>query len=222
MSTPGSTRRVLLAGTTLLLVAAAAIGWQAGRGSPSAEREAQTSASTATGLTRYARGDRPRAPEIRGETLDGGRVALTDLRGYVVVVNVWGSWCQPCRKEAPDLARAARETAPRGVRFVGIDTRDNDAAARAFVRSFNIPYPSLIDDDGRLTLAFAGVIPVSAVPSTVVIDAEGNIAARVVGIVSYGTLRGLIDDVLAESPSPQSPSTQSPSPRRAGNPRSGS
>jgi peroxiredoxin len=85
------------------------------------------------------------------------------------------------------------------VRFVGIDTRDNLAAARAFARAFNVPYPSLVDDDGHLMLAFHGVIPVSAVPSTVVVDPAGNIAARVVGIINYSTLRGLVDDVLAET-----------------------
>ncbi|MDT7670892.1 MAG: copper transport protein, partial [Pseudonocardiales bacterium] len=167
------------------------------------QRAAQTSrgAPGGTRVTIYPAASRAQAPDVRGQTLDRDRLALADLRGKVVVVNVWGSWCQPCRKEAPDLARAAREMAPQGVRFVGIDARDSDAAARAFVRSFNIPYPSLIDDDGRLTLEFAGVIPLSAVPSTVVIDRKGTIAAKVVGIITYGTLRGLIDDMLAEAPS---------------------
>jgi len=100
-----------------------------------------------------------------------------------------------------EAVKTARETAALGVRFVGVDTRDNIDAARAFVRTFEIPYPSLIDDDGSLMLTFNGVIPVSAVPSTVVVDPAGHIAARVVGIISYGTLRGLVDDVLAEAPS---------------------
>ena len=187
-------------GLTAVLVASVSVAPPAAN-----QRAAQTSpgAPGATKVPVYPAASRPRAPDIGGETLDGAQLALADLRGKVVVVNVWGSWCQPCRKEAPDLARAARETAPRGVRFVGVVTRDNPAAAHAFGRSFNIPYPSLIDDDGQLMLEFAGVIPASAVPSTVVIDRKGDIAARVIGIVTYGALRGLIDDVLAETPPPR-------------------
>lgn len=160
------------------------------------------------GLTVYSPAERSAAPDIAGTTLDGEELALSDLRGNVVVINVWGSWCGPCREEAPDLARIARQTADDGVRFVGIDTRDNLAAAKAFVRAFEIPYPSWFDEDGRLLLEFSGIIPVGAVPSTVVIDPEGRIAARVVGKITYGTLRGLVDDALAESTAKAAPLEQ--------------
>jgi thiol-disulfide isomerase/thioredoxin len=154
------------------------------------------------GLTRWAPPDRPGLPELSGRTLDGGRLDVAAWRGRVVVVNTWGSWCAPCRKEAPELARAWNETNGAGVRFVGIDTRDNDAAARMFVKEFRIGYPSLVDDDGRLMLAFGRAIPVSAVPTTVVVDRQGRIAARIIGPVTYATLRGLIDDTLAEGEAP--------------------
>jgi peroxiredoxin len=207
---PSSRRGVKPVAVIAVIAAATAGGAVAWRNdfwsAPPVSRAAQdpSAEAAATGLTRYASGSRSEAPDVRGEPLDGGHLALRDLRGQVAVVNVWGSWCQPCRKEAPDLARVARETSGRGVRFVGIDTRDNAAAARAFVRAFKVPYPSLIDDEGRLILAFHGVIPVSAVPSTVVVDPAGHIAARIVGIVNYSTLRGLVDDVLAETPTPAS------------------
>jgi thiol-disulfide isomerase/thioredoxin len=162
--------------------------------------------ATSTGLTRYPAGGRPAAPDLRGKTLDGNQLALADLRGHVAVINMWGSWCQPCRKEAPDLARVAHETSSRGVRFIGIDTRDNSAAAQAFARASKVPYPSLIDD-GHLMLAFHGVIPVSAVPSTVVVDPAGYTAARIVGITDYATLRALVDDVLAETPIANAPAS---------------
>lgn len=195
-------RRVVISAVAVVVVAATGLVlWridQPGE-APAGHRAAQQGNGAASGLTAYPSGGRPPAPELAGETLDGSRIGLADLRGHVVVLNVWGSWCMPCRKEAPDLARAARETSPQGVRFVGIDTRDNADAARAFVRTFKVPYPSLIDKDGQLLLAFNGVIPVSAVPSTVVVDPDGRIAARVVGPVTYDTLRGLIDDVRAES-----------------------
>ena len=89
-----------------------------------------------------------------------------------MVINVWGSWCAPCRVETPDLVRLANETADQGVQFVGINTRDNRAAAKAFVRSFGVPYPSLQDPDGQVLLDFQGVVPTSVVPSTVVIDRQ--------------------------------------------------
>lgn len=154
----------------------------------------------ATGLSRWAPRQRTPAPPLRGRTLDGEKLSLASYRGKAVVVNVWGSWCAPCRAEAPDLRRAATETRSRGVRFLGIDTRDNDAAARAFVREFDIPYPSLVDDDGSLLLSLRDTVPAQAIPSTMVVDRRGRIAARVVGRVTYPTLTGLIDDLLAETP----------------------
>ncbi|MGH8894248.1 MAG: TlpA family protein disulfide reductase [Actinomycetes bacterium] len=160
--------------------------------------EAVASDDIATGLTRWPPANRPRLPQLRGRTLDGTWLDVSDWRGRVVVVNTWGSWCGPCRKEAPDLRRASQETRAAGVRFVGIDTRDNNAAARAFTREFAISYPSLVDHDGRVMLAFGRTIPVSAVPTTVVVDDRGRIAARVIGAATYPTLRGLVDDTLAE------------------------
>lgn len=114
-------------------------------------------------------------------------------------MNAWGSWCAPCRAEAPDLRRTALETLSEGVRFVGLDTRDNDAAARAFVRRFRVPYSSLVDDDGELLLALRDTVPAQAIPSTVLLDRRGRVAARVVGRVTYSTLRGLIDDLVADT-----------------------
>ena len=173
-----------------------------GSGAGASRGQALAAVDPETGLQSFPVGNRRQMPAVAGDTLDGGRLTLYDLRGHVVVVNVWGSWCAPCREEAPALARVARETEARGVRFVGIDTRDNADAARAFVRRFGIPYPSLVDQDGRVLLAFNGILPVSAVPSTLVIDRNGLIAARVVGKVTYNTLRGLVEDVLAEGGSP--------------------
>lgn len=186
--------------TAVVLVGAVAWAIVLWRG-PVLDSEARDSSPSAaergdlsTGLTRYPPNERRPAPDIRGATLDGDRLALADLRGRVVVVNVWGSWCPPCREEAPDLARTARETTDRGVRFVGINVRDNPGAAGAFVRKFDIRYPSLVDTDGTLLLAFDGIIPVSAIPSTLVIDTKGRIAARVIGKTTYTTLLGLLEE----------------------------
>lgn len=133
-------------------------------------------------------------PQIEGQTIGGDTLSLQSLRGRVVVLNVWGSWCAPCRDEAPDLAAISEETAARGVRFVGIDVRDNPAAARTFERSYGITYPSFDDQHGLVLAQFTGIIPVSAVPSTLVVDRNGVIRSRVVGRVDGTTLRGLIKD----------------------------
>lgn len=116
----------------------------------------------------------------------------------MVVLNVWASWCAPCRAEAPALAGLARDLSDRGVQFVGLNTRDSDVSARAFVDRYALDYPNVIDRDGQLQLLFADSLPPQVIPSTLVIDADGRVAARVLGRSSEATLRGLIDSLLAE------------------------
>ncbi|WP_026925846.1 TlpA family protein disulfide reductase [Granulicoccus phenolivorans] len=147
-------------------------------------------------LTRVPVAERQAAPVVTGTGLDGEQLT-TAQPGKVVVINVWGSWCAPCRAEAPDLQAAHEATTDQAV-FIGIDTRDPDPApARAFVRSFGIGYPSIHDPDGRTLLEFSGQLPPSGIPSTLVIDAEGRVAARVIGVVNKTTLVGLIEDTAA-------------------------
>ena len=154
--------------------------------------------STQEGLTEYPAGKRPMAPMLSGETITGDELDLADLRGNVIVLNVWGSWCAPCRAEAPDLKKVSEETRDLGVRFVGINTRDNNAAAKAFERNYGITYPSFRDPDGKLLLGFDGRIPLSAVPSSMIIDRDGRIAARIIGRTTYTTLSELVKDLAAE------------------------
>lgn len=151
-----------------------------------------------TGATEFPVTERSRPVDVSGATLSGDPLALSDLRDRVVVVNVWGSWCPPCREEAPVLAKVSAEYAARGVSFVGINVRDNPAAARAFEENYGIDYPSIEDTDGRVVLALDQYIPASAVPVTLVLDREGRVAARVLGAVRETTLRTLLDTVLAE------------------------
>lgn len=140
--------------------------------------------------------ERPAAPDLVGPTLDGGTFRLSDHLGEVVVLNVWASWCGPCRAEAPTLAALAEELDGQGVQFVGLDTRDSDATARSFVERFGIGYPNVIDSDGRLQLLFADSLPPQAIPSTLVIDPQGRVAARALGKVSESSLRGMIEPLL--------------------------
>ena len=145
--------------------------------------------------TVFRAGARPAAPDISGTTLAGQHLSLSDYRGSVVVLNFWGSWCSPCRAEAPDLTALATNYSARGVKFLGIDIRDDRVSADAFVQTFRTPYPSLNDPADELALAFRGTVPPAAIPSTLVIDRTGHIAARILGSVSYDSLRALITQV---------------------------
>lgn len=137
------------------------------------------------------------APRITGALLDSTPFDSADLAGQVIVYNVWGSWCNPCRAEAPALVAASKTT--RGTAtFVGLNTRDPDPAqAEAFVRTFGVPYANLYDPDGRELLKFGTQLPPSAIPSTLVVDVEGRVAARILGEATQATLEGLVGDVAA-------------------------
>ncbi|MFE9650385.1 TlpA family protein disulfide reductase [Streptomyces sp. NPDC006365] len=182
------------AGAAALLLAACGTSTTSG----SSDTEKAAASSTQEGLTEYLTGKRPMVPTLSGETIIGDQLDLADLRGNVIVLNVWGSWCAPCRAEAPDLKKVSEETRDVGVRFVGINTRDNDAAATAFERNYGITYPSFRDPDGKLLLGFNGRIPLSAVPSSVIIDRDGRIAARIIGRTTYTTLSELVTDLATE------------------------
>jgi thiol-disulfide isomerase/thioredoxin len=143
--------------------------------------------------------ERQPAPDVVGTTLTGDEVSLDDYAGEVVVLNVWGSWCAPCRAEAPALQEVYSENRKDGVSFLGINTRDQDAAAMAFEENFDITYPSLVDENGELLLAFRDSLPASAIPSTLVVDREGRIAARVLGPTTYSQLTELVEQVASET-----------------------
>ena len=115
------------------------------------------------------------APRITGSTLDGSTFTLA--YGKIAVVNVWASWCAPCRAEAPTLVALSKKFPD--VSFVGVLTRDNPVTAKAFVKRFAIPYPTLVDD--AILIGFHGSLLPNAIPSTVVVDKHGLVAARISG-----------------------------------------
>ena len=125
-------------------------------------------------------------------TLSGENYTYTKVR--VAVVNVWASWCSPCRAEAPTLVALAKKY--KDVAFIGILTRDNPANAEAFERRFKIPYPTVIDDS--ILLGFKGSLPANAIPTTVILDKSGLVAARISGVVTVASLSELIEKVSAE------------------------
>jgi thiol-disulfide isomerase/thioredoxin len=149
-------------------------------------------------LTQIPPDQRRPAPEVSGPALGSDRtVSSTAYPGKVVVLNVWGSWCGPCRKEAPDLQAASEQTKSLA-QFIGINTKDrSEAPAEAFVRANGLTYPSIYDPDGKTLLAFAGDLPPSAIPSTMIIDKQGRLAVRVLGDISRVTLVAMINDVAS-------------------------
>lgn len=143
----------------------------------------------------YKVGQRPEAPNVSGTTVTGTHLSLSSYRGDTVVVNFWGSWCSPCRAEAPALGALARQLQPKHVRFVGIDIRDEPDSAKAFMQTFNVGYPSLSDPDDQIALEFHSTVPPAAIPTTLVIDRDGRIAARIFGRATYQELKSVVDEV---------------------------
>lgn len=138
------------------------------------------------------------AAALAGADLNGKKISTANVKGRVIVVNVWGSWCAPCRHEAPALVKAADRTKDVAA-FYGFNTRDLDPGPpQAFSRAFHISYPSFYDPDGAMLLKFTE-LPPKAIPSTLVIDRKGRSAARFVGEVSTATLVQAINDVAKES-----------------------
>lgn len=148
--------------------------------------------------TEYAPDERTEAPEIGGETLEGDSLALSEYAGDIVVLNFWASWCAPCRAEKPVLQEVREENADNGVTFLGVNIKDERNAAQAFEDNLEVPYPSLYDQPGEIPQELRDTVPPQAVPSTLVIDRDGQIAGRVIGASDYLTLSELVDDIVAD------------------------
>lgn len=144
--------------------------------------------------------DRAQPIELTGEDLDGATVAIEESAGEPRVVVVWGSWCVECRQEQDQVNAAAQELEGTAT-FVGLDTREASLdTARAYEREFDVQYPSIDANDGKAILAFNGVLSFASVPAFVVLDAEGRVAASIVGrLPSQRTLVTIVEDVAGES-----------------------
>jgi peroxiredoxin len=141
--------------------------------------------------------ERANAPEFTGELLGGDNFDSTDLAGDVAVLNFWGSWCPPCRAETPEFQEVYAEVRDRGVQFVGLNVKDPEQLAQAFVDSKGIEFPSVFDPRGEVALAFRDY-PANAVPSTIVLDREYRVAAVYTARISQDDLRAVIDRLLEE------------------------
>ncbi|WP_209438884.1 TlpA family protein disulfide reductase [Streptomyces durhamensis] len=152
------------------------------------------------GIATAAPGKRAPAPDLSGKTIDGRTLDVADYKGQVVVINVWGSWCGPCREEAQYFSKVSKQYQGKGVQFVGINTRDTSTTpAIAFEKEHGIGYPSLYDPTGRLMLRFKkGTLNPQLIPSTLVIDKHGKVAARALEALDDTSLLKMLKPVLAE------------------------
>jgi peroxiredoxin len=149
-------------------------------------------------VRQWAVADRGAAVEVAGTDLAGSPVSTADWAGDVVVLNTWYAACAPCRAEAPDLAALSNARAADGVHLLGINVQDSAETGQAFERRFAIPYPSIEDSAGRAVAGLSGVVPLQAVPTTVVLDRDHRPAARILGRADPSTLSSIIDEILAE------------------------
>lgn len=142
--------------------------------------------------------ERPPAPALSGTTLDGEPLDLATMRGQVVVLNFWASWCPPCRAEAPNLIEVAEATEDEGVQFVGVNVKNAKDEALAFERKQGVPYPSLHDQPGVLLTRFRKIVP-QVPPTTLVLDRQGRIAAFFAGEVRLSELLEPVEQIAAEA-----------------------
>lgn len=154
--------------------------------------------SESPGVSRIAIGDRRLAPTLSGTTLEGTHFTLEGLAGNVVVLNIWASWCAPCRDESPVLAGLDRKLAGQKVRFVGIDETDTATSAIQFVTTAGVTYPQLVDSDGAL-LRQLPLLPQKGIPSTLILDRHSRMAARVIGPVTGEEIETLVSELLHEN-----------------------
>ena len=179
-----------------LVFAGACIAFLTGCSASSTSNTSDTGYISGDGSTvLVAPEERGEAILLAGETLDGTSLDIASWQGKPVVINLWASWCGPCRSEAVELENSYMAFKDQGVEFLGLNTRDGLAAAKAFNERFKVSYPSIRDKDGQLTLAFGNLGP-AATPSTIILDSQGRVAARILGPTTESELRVVIAAVL--------------------------
>ncbi|UFS58030.1 TlpA family protein disulfide reductase [Subtercola endophyticus] len=150
-------------------------------------------------VTEIAAENRGAVVNFTGTTQDGSAVDSSKYLGQVLVLNFWYAGCAPCRAEAPALQKLNAKYTGNGATFLGVNVRDQPATAVAFDTSFGITYNSVIDTNGAVQLALSGQVAPDAVPTTLVIDKKGRVAARILGqATAPDILDTLIGDAVAE------------------------
>jgi cytochrome c biogenesis protein CcmG, thiol:disulfide interchange protein DsbE len=143
-----------------------------------------------------ARGERPEAPDFTLDRLDEeGDFTLSSLRGKAVVVNMWASWCFPCKEEAPILEEMWRRNRADGLVVVGVDTKDFRRDGRAFARKYGLTFPLVFDGPGDVWAPYG----ITGLPETFVLDREGRVVDAIVGGVNTDDDRERLDDAVARA-----------------------
>jgi thiol-disulfide isomerase/thioredoxin len=190
-------RRAPLGVLVVTVMAASVSG--CGLAAPSVSTQGSSTTVDGIGVTAYPVQQRVTVPNLAGTTLRGPGLSLANFgRGKIVFLNVWASWCTQCRQESSALRDSAIALAAQGVRFLGLDEQDVASDARAYLSSTGITYPQVIDGDGAL-LARLRMLPQMGIPSTLVIDRHGRVAARVIGPVTSSEIRQIVRNLAAEN-----------------------
>ena len=142
--------------------------------------------------------ERNSAPELKALDFNDKAIDLNDYKNRVVVLNIWGSWCGPCRKEASELQALYLKNKNSGVEFIGINIRDSKISAEKFITNFGITYPNIFDRDGVKLLGFKSTLPANAIPSTLLVDKNGKVAARQLGPIDRALVQGFISSLVEE------------------------
>ncbi|MBM7051946.1 MULTISPECIES: TlpA disulfide reductase family protein [unclassified Rothia (in: high G+C Gram-positive bacteria)] len=148
-------------------------------------------------VTEWAVADRSEPVNFTGELFDGGELTAESLRGKPALLNFWYAGCAPCRAEAPHL-NDLHKTFGEDIEFWGVNVRDEKGTAEAFERNFEVPYSSMKDLNGKVLLALSKTVPAQAVPTTLLLDAEGRVAARVLGEIDPSIMKTMMQDLLSE------------------------
>ncbi|AJM78166.1 TlpA family protein disulfide reductase [Rathayibacter toxicus] len=151
-------------------------------------------------LTEVAVADRGDPIVFSGTDMDGNAFDSASVIGRVTVVNFWYANCSPCRAEAASLEKVSSDFTGKNVSFVGVNVRDQAPQVAAFMKTYGLSYPSIVDNNSSVQLAFTGKVPPNAVPTTLVLDKRGRVASRILGqLQSTSLLSTLVSDALAES-----------------------
>ncbi len=142
--------------------------------------------------------ERKSAPILENVEFLSNEINLKELENKVVLINVWGSWCSPCRKEAPELEELYLKNKDKNVEFIGINIRDSKISANRFIDNFSITYPNIFDRDGKFLLGYKDSLPANAIPSTILIDKNGLVAARQLGPIDKSLIQGFISELVEE------------------------
>ncbi|MFJ5958175.1 TlpA family protein disulfide reductase [Paenarthrobacter sp. NPDC092416] len=199
---PGITRRRFITASSLTGLGALVLTGCGARDTLSEQAKAGDNKNYIAGdgsVTEYVDAERKAPVVLKGKLYDGTAITSSDWQGKIIVLNFWYAACAPCRLEAPRLEAIAEQFKGQGVQFYGVNVRDEEPAAAAFERTFGVTYPSMQDKDGGILLAMTQYVPPQAVPSTLVIDKKGRVAARILGLADQSILRSLVAAAVAET-----------------------